>query len=72
MYWYCGLLYNILVSLINELRKKFVCEEYEFSKHAVDESIIRDITVEEIHTRWVLARLLEIIPMIDMDQVFYY
>ncbi|MCA1959246.1 MAG: DUF4258 domain-containing protein [Desulfomonile sp.] len=34
--------------LIEEIREKIEERLYEFSKHAVDQSIIRDITVEEL------------------------
>jgi hypothetical protein len=34
--------------MIQELRKKFKVRQYEFSKHAVDQSIIRDISPNEI------------------------
>ena len=36
------------MSLINEIRKKVNRNEFEFSKHAVDQSIIRGITVQEV------------------------
>ena len=36
------------MSLINEIRKKINKDEFEFSKHAVDQSIIRGITVQEV------------------------
>jgi len=37
------------MSLIEEIRSKIVRGEYEFSKHAVDRSIIRDISVAEVY-----------------------
>lgn len=33
---------------IHEIRAKFERREFEFTKHAVDQSIIRDITVAEV------------------------
>ena len=42
------------MSLIDELQEKIEGEEFEFSKHAVDQSIIRCISVQEV--REVLAR----------------
>ncbi len=36
------------MDLINEIRDKIFRQEYEFSKHAVDQSIIRDISVNEL------------------------
>jgi hypothetical protein len=34
--------------ILDDIREKFVRGHYEFSKHAVDQSIIRDISVREI------------------------
>lgn len=34
--------------LIEEIRFKFAQGEYEFSKHAVDQTILREISVQEI------------------------
>ena len=34
--------------LIEEIRAKFAEDEFEFSKHATDQSILREITVQEI------------------------
>jgi len=36
------------MALINELRAKFAQDQFEFSKHAVDQTILRDIAVQEI------------------------
>jgi hypothetical protein len=36
------------MALIKEIRVKFEKRHYEFSKHAVDQSIIRDIDVAEV------------------------
>jgi hypothetical protein len=36
------------MALIDEIRLKFKVRHYEFSKHAVDQSIIRDISVAEV------------------------
>ncbi len=36
------------MGLIDEIRAKFERRQYEFSKHAVDQSIIRDISVAEV------------------------
>lgn len=48
--------------LVDDIRKKFWNKEYEFSKHAVDQSIIRDITVKEIQEAMVSCVLLEEYP----------
>jgi hypothetical protein len=34
--------------MIEEIRKKVAADEFEFSKHAVDQSIIRRISVQEL------------------------
>jgi len=34
--------------MIDEIRKKFINTQYEYSKHAVDQSIIRHISTAEI------------------------
>ncbi len=36
------------MAAINEIRANFERKQYEFSKHAVDQSIIRDISVTEV------------------------
>lgn len=36
------------MSLLEEIRKKISTNEFEFSKHAVDQSIIRRISVQEV------------------------
>jgi len=36
------------MAVINEIRAKVKRRQYEFSKHAVDQSIIRDISVAEM------------------------
>lgn len=36
------------MAAIHEIRAKFERRQYEFSKHAVDQSIIRDISVAEV------------------------
>ena len=36
------------MAMIEEIRAKFEMRQYEFSKHAVDQSIIRDISVAEV------------------------
>lgn len=35
-------------SLIEEIRQKVADEQFEFSKHAVDQSILRQVQVQEI------------------------
>lgn len=36
------------MSVVQELRSKFYKDEFEFSKHAVDQTILREISVQEI------------------------
>ena len=36
------------MELIQEIRAKIKRRQYEFSKHAVDQSIIRDLSVEDM------------------------
>ena len=36
------------MELLDEIRDKFLRRQYEFSKHAVDQSIIRNISVAEV------------------------
>ncbi|MEA5507177.1 hypothetical protein VB735_29600 [Halotia wernerae UHCC 0503] len=37
-----------MTSLIEEIRQKISHEQFEFSKHAVDQSILRQVQVKEI------------------------
>jgi hypothetical protein len=43
------------MSLIGDIRRKVATRQYEFSKHAVDQTIIRGITVAELEQA-ILAR----------------
>lgn len=36
------------MALLDDIRRKVATRQYEFSKHAVDQAIIRDIDVAEI------------------------
>jgi hypothetical protein len=40
--------YHFIMAMIDEIRAKIKARRYEFSKHAVDQSIIRDISVAEV------------------------
>ena len=40
--------YNQIMGVHEEIRSKILRRLYEFSKHAVDQSIIRDISVAEV------------------------
>jgi hypothetical protein len=48
--------------LIEEIRAKFVKDEFEFSKHATDQSILREITVQEIREAVVSGIVIEDYP----------
>lgn len=37
-----------MTTMINQLRSKIAANQYEFSKHALDQSILRGITVQEL------------------------
>lgn len=36
------------MALLDDIRDKITRREYEFSKHAVDQTVVRDITVSEL------------------------
>lgn len=48
--------------MIDSIRKKFLNQEFEFSKHAVDQTIIRNITVNEIREAVTCAEIIEDYP----------
>lgn len=50
------------MSLIGEIREKIKGEQFEFSKHAVDQSIIRCISVQEVREAIAAAELIEDYP----------
>ncbi len=52
--------------MIHEIRLKIRMRQYEFSKHAVDQSIIRDISVAEIEDA--IASRIEIIEDYPEDK----
>ena len=47
------------MALVDEIRNRIARQEYEFSKHAVDQSIVRDISVNELE--WALSNQSELI-----------
>jgi len=49
-------------SLIVEIRRKFAEEQFEFSKHAVDQSILRQIRVQEIREAIANGQVIEDYP----------
>jgi Domain of unknown function (DUF4258) len=50
------------VAVIDEIREKIEAEQFEFSKHAVDQSIIRRISVQEIREIFADAEVIEDYP----------
>ena len=50
------------MALIDELRVKFAQERFEFSKHAVDQTILRDIAVQEIREAVAAGEVIEDYP----------
>src|SRR5829696_5393410 len=48
--------------MIEEIREKISAGQFEFSKHAVDQSIVRRITVQEIHEAIVTGEIIEDYP----------
>ena len=48
--------------MIDELRNKFFREEFEFSKHAVDQTILREISVQEIRDAVRIGEIIEDYP----------
>jgi hypothetical protein len=49
-------------SLIEEIRQKFADEQFEFSKHAVDQSIARKIQGEEVKETIANGQIIEDYP----------
>jgi hypothetical protein len=52
----------MLVMLIEEIREKISSEQFEFSKHAVDQSIVRRVTLQEIHHAIAVGEIIEDYP----------
>jgi hypothetical protein len=50
------------MALIDEIRRKIDADEFEFSKHAVDQSIIRRISVEEVRESFTEGEVIEDYP----------
>ena len=50
------------MALIDEIREKIEAEQFEFSKHAVDQSIIRRISVQETRELFGDAEVIEDYP----------
>ena len=50
------------MGLIDELEEKIRVDQFEFSKHAVDQSIIRSISVQEVREAFLAAEVIENYP----------
>lgn len=48
--------------MIDEVRKKFSREEFEFSKHATDQTMLREIAVQEIRDAIRVGEIIEDYP----------
>ena len=48
--------------MIDELRSKIAANQFEFTKHALDQSILRGITVREIHEAIANGEVIENYP----------
>lgn len=51
-----------MTTLIVEIRRKFAEEQFEFSKHAVDQSILRQVRVQEIREAIAKGQVIEDYP----------
>lgn len=50
------------MSVIENLRSKFIRDEFEFSKHAVDQTILREVSVQEIRDAVRVSEIIEDYP----------
>ncbi len=50
------------MELVEEFRAKFARDEFEFSKHATDQSILREISVQEIREAIDTGEIIEDYP----------
>ena len=55
-------MYNWIMALIDEIRAKFARDAFEFSKHSVDQTILRKIRVDEIRDAMKIGELIEDYP----------
>jgi len=49
--------------MINELRSKIAANQFEFTRHALDQSILRDITVQELREAMENGEVIEDYPL---------
>jgi len=50
------------MTLIEEIQAKFARDEFEFSKHAVDQALLREISVQEIREAVSVGEIIEDYP----------
>ena len=50
------------MGLIDEIRAKFAGEEFEFSRHALDQAVLRRITVDEVREAIAVGEVIEDYP----------
>lgn len=50
------------MAMIEELRIKFSRDDFEFSKHAVDQTVLREISVKEIRNVMSIGEIIEDYP----------
>lgn len=51
-----------MVASIESIRQKFAEDQFEFSKHAVDQSIVRQILVREVREAIAVGQIIEDYP----------
>ena len=52
-------IYDVPMSLLEEIRQKVVAGHFEFSKHAVDQMIVRRINVQEVRNAIARGQIIE-------------
>ena len=50
------------MAIIDDMRDKVAREQFEFSQHAVDQSIVRHISVQELHEAIAVGEVIEAYP----------
>ena len=58
-----------MTTLIIEICRKFAEEQFEFSKHAVDQSILRQIRVQEIREAIANGQVIRTTQKTSMERV---
>lgn len=57
------------MSLIDEIQEKIAADAFEFSKHAVDQSIVRRISVQELREAVAGGEIIEDHPVTSTGRV---